>query len=270
MKKGLKIAAFVAALVLIAGVGWFANALVGNPISKALATRAAQQRLETVYADKDYYIERVSYSFKDGNYHAFIKSDTSIDSSFSVTFDMLGRLGYDAYEHRVLSKVNTADRITTAYREMYDEVLQSPAFPFVCHIDYGDIEFTQTELLDNPNTLDYALMMEDLELDKLYDIRELGAKAGHLVIYIDDNEVSYERAGEILIAIRSVFDDSGVPFYAIDFVLTYPKTEEGGYSREDRVDLNSFLYSDIYEDGITNRVALCAEQTEAYYAAMDK
>jgi len=270
MKKYLKIAALVLALLLIAGVGWFANALVGNPVSKALVRYRAEQRLGAVYSDLDVYIERVNYSFKDGNYHVHVKSETSMDTYFSVSYDMLGRVGYDAYEDRVLRKVNTADRLTTAYRQMCDEVLQSPVFPYECHIDYGDIEFTETEFLDKPHTLDYALLMEDLEIDKLYDIRELGAKAGHLVIYIDDNEVSFRRAGEVLLSIRSFFDDSGVPFYAIDLVLTYPKPEDGGSRKEGRVDLHSFLYEDIYEEGITQRVQLCAEKTEAYYASMDK
>ena len=212
MKKALKITAFVLAVALILGVGWFANALVGNPVSKAVVRYRAEQRLGAVYSDLDLYIDRVGFSFKDGNYHVFVKSESSVDTWFTMTYDMLGRFGYDEYEYRVLDKVNTADRLTTAYRGLCDEVLQSPMFPYVCHIDYGDIEFTQTEFLDKPYTLSYALLMEELEIDKLYDIRELGAKAGHLVIYIDDNEVSFVRAGEILLAIRSVFDDSAYHF----------------------------------------------------------
>ena len=38
-KKILKIAALVIAIALIIGICWFANGLVGNPISKSLATR---------------------------------------------------------------------------------------------------------------------------------------------------------------------------------------------------------------------------------------
>ena len=270
MKKGLKVIALLAALVLIIGIGWVANGLVGNPISKALVQHRAQQRLEAVYSDESLYIERISFSFKDGKYHVFVKSDSSMDSHFTISYDMLGRMHYDSYEDYVLSGWNTADRVTTAYREMCDEVLQSPAFPYVCHIDFGDIEFTQAEFLDAPDTPEYAILMEDLERDKLYDIREMGEKAGHLVIYIDDNAVSYERAAEILLQIRSVFDDSGVPFYAIDLVLTYPKSEEGGYQKEGRVDLKSFLYADIYEENLHQRVQACVEATEEYYASMDK
>ena len=270
MKKYLKIAALILALVLIAGVGWFANALVGNPLSKALVRYRAEQRLGAVYSDLDVYIDRVNYSFKDGNYHVHVKSDTSMDTHFSISYDLLGRLGYDSFEDYVASGWNTADRITTAYRGMCDEVLQSPAFPFECHIDYGDIEFTQDRFRDNPDTPEYAMLMENLEMDRLYDIRELGAKAGHLVIYIDTQPVNVEHAAEILLEIREVFDQAGVPFRAIDLVLRYPKSEEGGYRNEDRVDLKNFLYEDIHEEGILERITQCAEATQEYYDSMDK
>ena len=69
-KRILKIAALVFAIVLIGGVCIFANGLVGNPISKAVATNTAEKHLEETYADKDFEIERVFYSFKDGYYHA--------------------------------------------------------------------------------------------------------------------------------------------------------------------------------------------------------
>ena len=42
-KKILKIVAFVLALALIVGVCVFANSLVGNPVSKLLATKTAEK-----------------------------------------------------------------------------------------------------------------------------------------------------------------------------------------------------------------------------------
>ena len=63
------------------GVSVFANALVGNPVSKHIATNKAEKILEDKYSDKDFEIEKIVYSFKDGYYHVFIKSPSSIDSS---------------------------------------------------------------------------------------------------------------------------------------------------------------------------------------------
>ena len=42
-KRFLKLAAFAAALALLAGVLWFSNELLGNPVSKFLAGRSARE-----------------------------------------------------------------------------------------------------------------------------------------------------------------------------------------------------------------------------------
>ena len=268
-KRILKIAAFVFAIALIVGVCVFANALVGNPISKAMATNTAEKHIEENYADKDFEIERVTFSFKDGYYHAFIYSPSSIDSSFTLMIDMWGKLRYDTYEDRVLSGGNTADRISRDYRAVVDKVLDSQAFPYNEHIGYGDFDFYPRVHLEEYSVPEYALITEDLTLDAFYDVNELGAKHGKLTIYIDDDTVSYERLAEILLDIRKIFDDSGVKFYVIDCVLEYPKNEDSSKKQEGRVEVREFLYADIYEDGMVERVKASDEAAKAYYAEQD-
>ena len=268
-KRILKIAAFVFAIALIAGVCVFANALVGNPISKAMATNTAEKHIEENYADKDFEIERVTFSFKDGYYHAFIYSPSSIDSDFTILVDMWGKLRYDTYEDRVLSGGNTADRISRDYRAVVDKVLDSQAFPYNEHIGYGDFDFYPRVHLEEYSVPDYALITEDLTLDAFYDVNELGAKHGKLTIYIDDDTVSYERLAEILLDIRRIFDDSGVKFYEIDCVLEYPKNEDSSKKQEGRVEVREFMYADIYEDGMVERVKASDEAAKAYYAEQD-
>ena len=268
-KRILKIAAFVFAIALIAGVCVFANALVGNPISKAMATNTAEKHIEENYADKDFEIERVTFSFKDGYYHAFIYSPSSIDSDFTILVDMWGKLRYDTYEDRVLSGGNTADRISRDYRAVVDKVLDSQAFPYNEHIGYGDFDFYPRVHLEEYSVPEYALITEDLTLDAFYDVNELGAKHGKLTIYIDDDTVSYERLAEILLDIRRIFDDSGVKFYVIDCVLEYPKNEDSSKKQEGRVEVREFLYADIYEDGMVERVKASDEAAKAYYAEQD-
>ena len=268
-KRILKIAAFVFAIALIAGVCVFANALVGNPISKAMATNTAEKHIEENYADKDFEIERVTFSFKDGYYHAFIYSPSSIDSSFTLMIDMWGKLRYDTYEDRVLSGGNTADRISRDYRAVVDKVLDSQAFPYNEHIGYGDFDFYPRVHLEEYSVPEYALITEDLTLDAFYDVSELGAKHGKLTIYIDDDTVSYERLAEILLDIRRIFDDSGVKFYVIDCVLEYQKNEDSSKKQEGRVEVREFLYADIYEDGMVERVKASDEAAKAYYDEQD-
>jgi len=268
-KRILKIAALVFAIVLIVGVCIFANGLVGNPISKAVATNTAEKHLEEIYADKDFEIERVTFSFKDGYYHAFIYSPSSIDSDFTILVDMWGKLRYDTYEDRVLSGGNTADRISRDYRAVVDKVLDSQAFPYNEHIGYGDFDFYPRVHLEEYSVPEYALITEDLTLDAFYDVNELGAKHGKLTIYIDDDTVSYERLSKILLDIRRIFDDSGVKFYVIDCVLEYQKNEDSSKKQEGRVEVREFLYADIYEEGMVERVKASDEAAKAYYAEQD-
>ena len=268
-KRILKIAALVFAIALIVGVCIFANALVGNPISKAMATNTAEKHIEENYGDKDFEIERVTFSFKDGYYHAFIYSPSSIDSSFTLMIDMWSKLRYDTYEDRVLSGGNTADRISRDYRAVVDKVLDSQAFPYNEHIGYGDFDFYPRVHLEEYSVPEYALITEDLTLDAFYDVNELGAKHGKLTIYIDDDTVSYERLAEILLDVRSIFDDAGVKFYVIDCVLEYQKNEDSSKKQEGRVEVREFLYADIYEDGMVERVKASDEAANAYYDEQD-
>ena len=267
-KKVLKIIALVVAVALIAGVGFFANALVGNPISKWVATNTAEKHLEEKYGEKDFEIERVTFSFKDGYYHAFIQSPSSIDSNFTIMIDMWGNLKFDYYEDRVLTGWNTADRIGMDYREKVDAVLDSQAFPYVEHIGYGDIEFVPKEYKDDPSVPEYAIVTDDLTLDAFYDINELGAKAGKLTIYLDDETVSHERLAELILDTRKIFDNAGVKFYCLDFILEYPKQIDSG-KKEGRVEVMNFLYTDIYEEGMVERVKASNDAANAYYEEQD-
>ena len=268
--KGLKMIAGITAVVIIAGLGWFANAFVGNPVSKLLATNTAKQYLTETFSDTDYYIERISYNFKDGNYHAFIKSPSSMDTEFSLWITMGGKLRNDSYED-VLSGFNTAGRLDQEYRDLTESVFASPSFPYVCDIDYGTLEIYPGDLLNNPNVNDvppYSLNQDELILDKIYDIRELGRQAGHLVIYVENETVTAEAAANIMLDIKTYFDDAAVPFAAMDFVLEYPRPAEGVRPDED-IRVEQFLYEEIYEDGMVDRVIAADKALKEYYAKLD-
>ena len=88
-KRILKISAFCLAIVLIFGVCWFANGLVGNPVSKMMAGSAAKKYLETNYPNTDYEVQEVSYSFKDGGYYAHVVTPSSMDGNFTLRISML-------------------------------------------------------------------------------------------------------------------------------------------------------------------------------------
>jgi len=271
-KKWLKIGALIAALMIIGGLSMFANALVGNPVSKWLAARTAEKHLEEVYGDTDFEIEKVGFNFKDIDYYVHIKSPSSEDSSFSLRIDMWGNLFLDTYESRVLQGSNTQNRLYMEYRALVDEVLEAPDYPFTSYIAFGDLKvgFSAPDIeVGVPYWPESYVILDKVELDKKYDIRELAKTAGYLVIYVEDEVVSIERAAEVLLELKGVFDRRNVPFYAIDFVLEYPRKEEGGTVKEGRVNVEGFLYSDIYEEGLVERVRIADEALNAYYAEED-
>lgn len=272
-KKVLKVLALILAIVLIIGIGLFANALVGNPVSKFLATKGANEYIEKTYSDKDFVIEEVTYDFKTGGYYARVTSPTSIDSHFSLSFDWLGKLIIDSYEE-VTSGWNTAKRINDDYDKKVDDVFENNEFPFFMHISYGNIEFTSEEYGEDSSIPEYAIYRETLEIDGIYDIDELGKKAGKLTIYIYNRDVSPEKLAEMLLNIKSVFDKSGVTFYAIDCVLEESKpeaSEEGGVPKDPpRIEVMNFLYSDIYEDGLVERVREANQKAIEYNEEQDK
>ncbi|MBQ8409499.1 MAG: hypothetical protein IJY39_11625 [Clostridia bacterium] len=268
-KRILKIAAFCLAVVLIVGVCSFANGLVGNPISRALARRTAEKHLEADYADTDYTVDSVSYSFKDGCYYAHVMSPGSMDGHFTLRISMLGGLVSDDYGSRVEGHGNVANRLFFEYRDMVDTVLHSRAYPYAVSIGYGSLEF-EREL--GKETVEGALTRSDLVNDKFYNVGDLGAKNGELVLYIDSDVVTNEKAAEILLKTKELMDQSGISFYSVQFCLRYPPYDaEKSYERpEGEIDLKDFLYTDIYEEGMVERVIKCAEDTQNYYNEQDK
>ena len=267
-KTHLKIAAFLLALAMVVGLGLFANALVGNPISKALTTRAARARMTAQYPT--YALEEVTYSFKDGNYYAHLTDPNQIDGDFSMAFTGGGKLLWDSYEDRVLSGENTRSRLSMAYRDMVDAVLETPQAGLPLDFGYGDLECWSREVLEQEldDAPDYALITDDLEVNGIYDVRALGAKAGHLVYYLEEEAPSLESLAHWLLEIRRMMDSAGVPFVDIDLSLRYPRNEDGTHTDCDIYVLH-FPYEDIYQEGLVQRVQAANAAAIAYYAELD-
>lgn len=267
-KKILKIAAFAVALALIVGVCLFANSLVGNPISKLLATNTAKQYIKENYPNKDYQLDGVTFNFKFVCYNAYFTSPSSPDSSFTLMLGMDGKIVHDYYEDHVTNRGNTARRLEAEYRAAVSKVLDDPAFPYNSHIAYGELQFIPEEFKNAEGVPPYALVTNELELDGIYDINKLGAKAGKLTIYVYDDTVTAERLAEIVLDIRKMLDYAEVSFYIMDCVLEYPKPESGQW-QQGRVEVMDFLYENIYEEGMVERVQASNDAANRYYDEMD-
>ena len=268
-KKTLKVTALVVAIILIIGVGLFANSLVGNPVSKYLATKTAKEHLAENYSDKDFIIEEVNYNFKTGGYYARVTSPTSIDSHFSLSFNWLGKLELDCYDD-VTSGWNTAMRLEDDYRNAVKAVTESKDFSEKYFLAYGEIPCVLSDYPIDEEHPEYALQKKDLVLDKVYDIREVGANHGKLVLWANDDEVTHERLSELLLDVKNKFDKSGVTFKAVEFVLEPPKEEGEPLMSDEQIKIRNFYYSDIYEDGLVERVKKANQETIEYDKEQEK
>lgn len=265
-----KITAWFTGIILVVLGALVAFVPFGNPLSEYLVTKNAEIYLQENYENTDYYIENVSYDFKTGSYYVHIKAPDSLDKSFTLYAGTNGKITFDTYESSVLEKWNTANRISTAYFEKTQSILARDDFPYNEDIAYGEIYFKESGAPDGEDIPDYALSTADLVLDGVYDINELGAKAGKLTVYIYDEDISVERLSEILLGIKEFLDDNDVTFYIIDCILEYPRPEyENEPWKEGRTEVMNFLYEDIYEEGMTERVRISDEKAKEYWAEQD-
>lgn len=268
MKKKTIILTLIPFILIGSIIFIIVNSIYGNPVSKLLVKLSSQKYIKENFDDSDLYIDRVGYNFKFSKYYAHVVSKSSIDTYFFIYSDGLGRIKSDDYDYMVTSGYNTSMRLDTDYRQLVDSVFDAEDFPYKSDIAYGQL------LIDRPtdyNQKIYNLKMSDLELDKEYDIRELGKKYGHLVIYVDSEEISEEKSAEILIDIKNRLDQEDVPFYSINFTLQQPRDPEAdGMRPGDPIVIIYFLAEDIYEDGMVERVHEAHAATDAYYNELDK
>ncbi len=270
MKKRIwKITVLVVALILTIGIIWLGVALMGNPLSKYLSKRSAQQHLDTFYPNTDFVVTDISYSFKTGGYYAHVKSPSSLDSEFTLGFDHWRKFRWDSYEDRVVHKENTALRINRDYAQLVDKVLSQLSIYDPDGIQYGILELNHREALKNEDVLLYTMALEDLELDRVYDVGALGAQCGTLVLYINTKDTTPEYAARVMLELRQSMDQARVGFRGIHLTLTKP-LPKGELRRRDRdFSVEAFPYKEIYEKGLAERILEAHMQLEQKTTEMD-
>ena len=129
---------------------------------------------------------------------------------------------------------------------------------------FGNLEFDREV---NSEEIDGAINRSELINNKIYNVSELGATNGELILYIDTDTVTNEKAAEILLKTKELMDKEGISFYSVQLVLQHPPYDaEKPYERPDgEINIRKFLYTDIYEENIVERVSKAVKDTEAYY-----
>lgn len=156
MKKVLIYTSIGVALAIIL---FFAVAFFGNPISRVLANKAANNYLKTHYTELELEKERAFYNFKDAKYIVRLQDKNSPDSSFELIFDSLGRLKYDSYGDREL---NTFRRYVEFLNNLSDEIANENGFDFDFRLSPSGEEYYRSYL----------------NLDQVFDENDLPSTVG--------------------------------------------------------------------------------------------
>ena len=123
----------------------------------------------------------------------------------------------------------------------------------LCFVSCRSVKEITENRRDLPNITEGKLfkniISNELDLDGVYDLAELGSKAGILSINIQAksaDEVTIENLAEILLSIRETLDQANLPFYTIACRFYY--------SDQNDIRVSGLLYEDIYEEDFETRI----------------
>lgn len=154
MSKTMKIILYTALAILLAIVLFIVLSFYGNPISKIMADKAADQYLETHHRDLDLVHERAYYDFKDGTYVVRLWDKNSIDTKFTLEFDSFGKMKRDTFDDRLF---NTFRRYMGFLDDVADEIAKDSGLDFVIWLRPDD----------DTDYRDYLTLDQDFDADNL-------------------------------------------------------------------------------------------------------
>lgn len=154
MTKTMKIILYTALAILLAIALFIVLSFYGNPISKIMADKAADQYLETHHRDLDLVHERAYYNFKDGTYVVRLWDKHSIDTKFTLDFDSFGKMKRDTFDDRLF---NTFRRYMGFLDDLADEVAKDSELDFVIWLRPDD----------DTDYRDYLTLDQDFDKDNL-------------------------------------------------------------------------------------------------------
>jgi len=263
MRKALLIIGIILS-VLATFVLFVVMSFTGNPVSLILSKNTAKQVVEEKYSDMDLTVGKPYYNFKMGDYSTYIYKKGSDDIHFYVYTNGWGKYISDAYESDVLGGYNTYLRIEDEYRNYVKNALDSEGCPYEFEIGYGG--FVVDGACDRVQIPYFNV--SQLEIDKKYDVAELGKQYGRLVIYVADEDVSVDNAKKVLKEIAEYLDTKDIQYYSVDFVLQHYKNEDGTLNQE-AINILDITKEDIFASDYEARFEQAVKATEEYYTAQD-
>ncbi len=266
MKKALKVAAFLAALVLIGILVYLVDLFTGYPVSYFRVQHAARAYMEEQYPNTDYELSSPSYSLKLGGFQFEVTAPDSTDDCFQLDFYRNGALKYDTYVESVVNRTGTALRLSQEYRKRSREVFDQSNFPYAAQFSssFDEAIAGGSEERGEPGTYPSKWNTKELELDKEYDISSLSGEYGTVNLTVTSRDVSLHTAAESLLRLKEIMEKANLPFKSAELWILSEETDEFDQPTEQLHILN-FGWDDIYEEGMEERVQSAIDATNAYY-----
>ena len=243
-----KLLALVAAVVLLIGVLWVTDLFTGYPVSHFRVKHAAEDYLEETYPGMELTLSKPERQLKLGGFTMEAGSPDDPLLHFRLQFWTDGTLAYDSYEDDVVNKGNIFNFLNDEYNRRCHELWEGNGLPWdtVCIGSLRDAH--------EPDSDGERLDIRTLTMDDQYNLGALSARHGSVQLQITTDEVNVDTACQALLTAREVMERAALPFRSAEvFVLSEETTEDGSHAEE--LDLRSFAWEDIVEDGLTGRVS---------------
>jgi hypothetical protein len=244
----------VLGVVFLAILWFYAHAFLGNPISKFLAVKNAEELLESGKYGEGYEVSEAGYWFKDGYYHIKAEKPESPDSAFTMYFDMRGNCYSDDFEGSVIQKGNICNRLLDEYRHLIESVSTAKE-KLDTDIIYGYIAFDDDaeffELSSEGKV--QPVKKSNLNANQVFDLERIGSEAGVIHVSIYSSDFSPEHFADTLVQIKDIFDKAGVRFTLVTLSITDNEHAEDG-TPFPTAELVNFPYDDIHKDGLAERI----------------
>lgn len=240
-----KILAGTVGVILIAGLLFVANSLVGNPISKVVAQKAIKEYVANHYSQMDLELGKVTYDFKFSQYGTVVQSKTSEDTCFYVYTDSLGKNVDDYYNSEVVDCFTTWRRLSQELDEAAEEMIRPLGYDF----DHISIKFYEDEKGED--------VRNKLVLDMTLDIQNPPAPL-EMDVCLFTEDVSWEKVAEVAAALEQVAKTHQVPVEAISVRLIPLENKRGegeAVSWMNSLSLTSFPISRMSEGNLAKAMA---------------
>lgn len=245
-KTIVKIAVITIALVLSGIIFFFVNSIFGNPISAAIATSQIQKYVQQNYPGQDLEIPRAQYNFKNSSYVAVIKSRTSRDTYFAVSWSSDSIR--DSYESEVAGRFTTFRRLQSEFDAIIEDIIAAE-YPYPTSLVLGDLAKSDGDF-------------SALELDMSLDVHNPPLETS-LVIWTSSEELSYQIIAERLLELHRLMQKRNIPIDTYSLRLT----KEVGEDEKPSEDLYAYDFpaEKIVEAGLAAVLQEHQEELDRHY-----